>query len=142
MTGVLSGALFFAARRSERLANLSSLAVPLVDMPAVFLVQLANISTSSNPRAVANFTLGVYLLLIMLSAFMLHKSEIMIAGVMLGSLRVRPQLCIEYFEMVRGPREPTPKNKKQPYSGCDQQHLQCKRPRGKSRVGVRAQRDH
>ena len=52
-----SGALFVAARRSVGIARLSALAVPFLDMPAVFLSQWLDLPFTNDPRSLANFTL-------------------------------------------------------------------------------------
>jgi signal transduction histidine kinase len=69
---VVAVAVFVASRRSQRLALASSLSVPLFDAPLVFFLQWATFPTS-NPSGVAGFTVGVYVLLVILAAFALQR---------------------------------------------------------------------
>ncbi len=63
---------FFASRRSDRLGGWAMLAVAFVDVPMVFLLQLASFPTASSTSGVAGFTLGIYALLVVLSALSLR----------------------------------------------------------------------
>lgn len=80
----VAAALFFASRKSERMAHWSTMAVPFFDMPTVFLKQWLdmNYDPDSNYRAMAVFTVGLYVLLIMLSAFTLRPWRLTIAGLL------------------------------------------------------------
>ena len=77
---VLSVALFASGCLSARLTRLSSLAVPWLDMPLVFLIQLGRMEGSTDPRAVANFTLGLYFCFIMLAAMTLRGWQLLLAA--------------------------------------------------------------
>lgn len=68
---VVSLGLFWGGWRSARVAHWSSLAVPLLDIPMVCLIQWGGLETSSNPRSLAVFTVGVNVFLVMLSALAL-----------------------------------------------------------------------
>src|SRR5262245_24271573 len=64
---VITVAVFYAGRRIERAARLASLAIPLLDVPMVFFVQRATLATSPSASGVAGFTIGVYVLLVILA---------------------------------------------------------------------------
>jgi C4-dicarboxylate-specific signal transduction histidine kinase/CheY-like chemotaxis protein len=64
--------IFLVSRRSERIVLASGMAVALFDAPIVFFLQWATFPTS-NPSGVAGFTVGVYVLLVMLAAFSLRS---------------------------------------------------------------------
>jgi adenylate cyclase len=83
---VVSIALFFLSRRSDRVARWSTLAVPFFDVPAVFLKQWLDMgySPTSNDRAIAVFTLGPFLVLIMLSALTLKTWRLVLAGLLVA----------------------------------------------------------
>ena len=76
---VVSWVVFLYARRSRTATRLSRLAVPFLDMPVVFLIQWNNLSLSETPRVEANFTLALFVLLIMLSALSLERWQITVA---------------------------------------------------------------
>src|SRR5262245_30222470 len=63
----------FAATRIERIAPYTTLAVALVDMPMVFFLQWATFPTSPSTSGVAGFTVGVYVLLVILAALSLEN---------------------------------------------------------------------
>src|SRR5262249_23318891 len=65
--------VFVASRRVERVAHVASLAIALVDMPMVFLLQWATFPTSPSASGVAGFTVGVYVLLVVLAALSLEN---------------------------------------------------------------------
>jgi adenylate cyclase len=77
---VLAFLVFFGARRSKQVSRWSTLAVPFLDMPAAFLKQWLDMNLSTAPRAVANFSLGLFALLIMLAAFTLRNRQVVFAG--------------------------------------------------------------
>ena len=76
----LSVAFFVGGRISDRLTRLSSLAIPFVDIPLVFLIQMVELQASVDPRAVANFTLGLYLLLLMAATMALRRWQVFLAA--------------------------------------------------------------
>jgi adenylate cyclase len=85
---LISGTLFLAARRSAWIARLSALAVPFLDMPVVFLSQWLDLPFSSDPRSVANFTLSLFLVLVILSALMLEPRRVVLAGGIAAGLQL------------------------------------------------------
>ncbi len=77
---LLSLVVLWAGRRSDRLAPLTVLAVALFDVPIVFFLQVATFPTSPSPSGIAGFTAGVYVLLIILSAFSLRRWYIVLTA--------------------------------------------------------------
>ncbi len=69
----LSAVVFFAGRRSDRFAANGSLTIALVDVPMVFVLQWATLPGSPSPSGVAGFTVGVYVLLVILAALSLQN---------------------------------------------------------------------
>jgi len=65
--------VFWASQRLPRVAPFTALAVALLDMPMVFLLQWATFPTSPSVSGVAGFTLGVYVLLVILAALSLEN---------------------------------------------------------------------
>ena len=88
---LISGILLVCACKSERVARWSALAVPFFDIPAVFLVQWQDFQYATSERALANFTLSLFVLLVMLSAFMLKTRQVVLAGVVAAGLQLRLQ---------------------------------------------------
>lgn len=85
---LISGLLFAGARQSARLARWSAMAMPFFDMPAVFLVQWLHIPQSSDVRALVSFTLSLFVLLVMLSAFLLKTRQVVFAGGIAAALEL------------------------------------------------------
>jgi adenylate cyclase len=78
---LLAGGLLLLARNSERSARGSVLAVPFLDMPAVFLKQWVDMDLAeADTRAIATFSLALFVLLVMLSAFTLRTRRLIVAG--------------------------------------------------------------
>ena len=73
-------AIFLVSRRSERIVLASGMAVALFDAPIVFFLQWATFPTS-NASGVAGFTVGVYVLLVMLAAFSLQHWYVIFTAV-------------------------------------------------------------
>src|SRR5262245_36036401 len=73
---VVTFALFLTARRSDRVARFGTLAIALVDVPIVFLLQWETFPTSPSVSGVAGFTVGVYVLLVILAALSLENGYI------------------------------------------------------------------
>ena len=69
---LVTAAVFVASRRAPRLAPHTTLAVALVDVPVVFFLQWATFPTSPSASGVAGFTVGVYVLLVILAALSLE----------------------------------------------------------------------
>ena len=72
--------IFLVSRRSERIVLASGMAVALFDAPIIFFLQWATFPTS-NPSGVAGFTVGVYVLLVMLAAFSLQHWYVVFTAV-------------------------------------------------------------
>lgn len=72
--------IFLVSRRSERIVLASGMAVALFDAPIVFFLQWATFPTS-NASGVAGFTVGVYVLLVMLAAFSLQHWYVIFTAV-------------------------------------------------------------
>lgn len=64
----LSIAILLAARASDRAGRWLRLAPAFLDMPFVFLVQHAQYATTPSPAAVAGFSLGIFMLLLVVAS--------------------------------------------------------------------------
>lgn len=84
-------AVLGVAWRSERAANWLTLAPVFLDMPIVFIVQRANFASTPVPSAVAGFTLGIYVLLLVLAMLSLTRWQVALATVVGAVLEVRLQ---------------------------------------------------
>ncbi len=80
-------AMFLVSRRSERIVLASSMSVALFDAPIVFFLQWATFPTS-NPSGVAGFTVGVYVLFVMLAAFSLRSWYVIFTAVVVATYEV------------------------------------------------------
>ena len=92
-----SAVVYFSGRRSERLTLASHLAIPLFDAPVVFFLQWATMPTS-NPSGVAGFTVGIYVLLLVLASFALQRWFVVFTAVVVGTYEV----LLQYFANVSG----------------------------------------
>jgi signal transduction histidine kinase len=77
---LVTAALYWAGRRASRGARLGSLAIALVDVPMVFFLQWATLPTSPSASGVAGFTVGVYVLLVILAALSLEHRLILLTA--------------------------------------------------------------
>ncbi|MGH7374228.1 MAG: hypothetical protein ACREJY_08390, partial [Candidatus Rokuibacteriota bacterium] len=68
-----SVAVYWASRRVDRVARLSSLTVALFDVPMVFFLQWTTFPTTPSTSGVAGFTIAVFVALVMLSALSLES---------------------------------------------------------------------
>lgn len=84
-------ACFVLARRSEVAATWLAIAPAALDMPFVYLVQRANLASTPVPGAVAGFTLGVFVLLLILSMLSLTHWQVVLAAVVGAGLEVALQ---------------------------------------------------
>jgi signal transduction histidine kinase len=84
----VAAAVLWAGRRSARVASLSILAIALFDMPIVFLLQWATFPTSPSASGVAGFTVGVYVLLVILAALSLEHWFILFTAAVGAGLEV------------------------------------------------------
>jgi signal transduction histidine kinase len=73
---VVTALLFVAGRRWDGAARFATWAIALVDMPMVFLLQYATFPTTPDARAVAGYTMGVYVLLLLIEALSLDPVRI------------------------------------------------------------------
>jgi len=85
---VASGVLLWVSTRSGAVARLSGLSIPLMDMPAVFFLQLAVISAGVNPAYIVGVTAGLYVLLIVLAMAALDAREVVAAALVAAVLEV------------------------------------------------------
>ena len=82
---VASGLTFFASRKWELVARMSGYAIALVDIPLVYLLQRSTFDGSTSPGAVAGFTIGLYALMVAVSALSLDVRQ-MVASAVTGSI--------------------------------------------------------
>ena len=68
---LITALVFWASRRFERLTPFTGLAIALVDTPFVFLLQWSTFPTSPSASGVAGFTVGVYVLFVILATLSL-----------------------------------------------------------------------
>jgi PAS domain S-box-containing protein len=73
----LTVAVFWASRRFGPVAPFTTLTIGLLDVPMAFFLQWATLATSPSASGVAGFTVGVYVLLVILSALSLQKRYIL-----------------------------------------------------------------
>ena len=73
----LTVAVFLASRRFGPVAPFTTLTIGLLDVPMAFFLQWATLATSPSASGVAGFTVGVYVLLVILSALSLQKRYIL-----------------------------------------------------------------
>jgi signal transduction histidine kinase len=72
----ITAGVFWASRRFERLAPFTCLTIALVDAPMVFLLQWFTFPTSPSVSGVAGFTVGVYVLFVILATLSLETRYI------------------------------------------------------------------
>lgn len=70
---LLTATVFWTSRRFDRVARFAMLTIALVDVPMVFFLQWATFPTSPSTSGVAGFTVGVYVLLVILAALSLEN---------------------------------------------------------------------
>ncbi len=85
---VITVGVFLVGRRHEGGARLANLAIPLVDVPAVFFLQWATMATSPSASGVAGFTVGVYVLLVILAALSLESRFILLTAVLASGFEI------------------------------------------------------
>ena len=88
--------LFVTARRSDRVARFGTLAIALLDVPVVFLLQWKTFPTSPSVSGVAGFTVGVYVLLVLLAALSLENGYI----VFTAAIAVVFEILLQYLADV------------------------------------------
>ena len=77
---VLTAAFWLVGRGLEDSARVGSLALCFLDMPMVFLLQRAALPTSPSPSGVAGFTIGIFVLLVILVSMSLETWQIFVAA--------------------------------------------------------------
>src|SRR5262245_53615658 len=83
--------LFLTARRSDQVARFGTLALALVDVPMVFLLQWQTFPTSPSVSGVAGFTVGVYVLLVILAALSLENGYIVFTAAIAAIFEIELQ---------------------------------------------------
>ena len=87
--------IYLASRRSERLVLASGMGVALFDAPIVFFLQWSTFPTS-NPSGVAGFTVGVYVLLVILAALSLQHWYVIFTAVVVTAY----EILLQHFANV------------------------------------------
>jgi signal transduction histidine kinase len=77
---LITAALYLAALRHPRIARITSWSVPLVDMPMVVLLQYATFPNSGNHPAVAGYTLGIFVLLLLVDGLALDVRRVYVSA--------------------------------------------------------------
>ena len=72
--------LSVAVRRSDRAAIGAGFAVALLDVPMVFFAQWLSLPVSPSPGGVAGFTLGIFVLLVLLGALSLDARQTLLVA--------------------------------------------------------------
>jgi len=80
-------AIVVLAGRLQSVARVSRLAIPFLDMPMVFAIQLLNLGNSEAPRAVGNFSLAIFIFLVLLASLSLERWQIVLAAVVAAALQ-------------------------------------------------------
>jgi len=80
--GYAGGALllFFAVRVSAHAARWAGLGVAFIDVPMVFLAQGASLPVSPSPGGVAGFSLGIFVLLVLLGGLSLDVRQMLLVA--------------------------------------------------------------
>jgi adenylate cyclase len=73
--------LFVAVRLSAPAARWAGLGVALIDVPMVFLAQWVSLPVSPSPGGVAGFSLGIFVLLVLLGALSLDARQMLLVAV-------------------------------------------------------------
>ena len=76
---LMSLALAFGGKAGPSILTLSRFSIPVYDMPTVLIIQIINLDTAANPESVAEFTIAVYVCLLMLSAYTLNMRHVLLA---------------------------------------------------------------
>jgi len=81
---LLAAALWAGARFVPLLRHRPHLAVPLLDMPAVFAIQAPAVALSSNGEVLAGVTVGIYIILVMMTALLGGSRGVLALATLLG----------------------------------------------------------
>ena len=71
--------IFVAGRSNEAIARFSRFAVPYFDMPVVFAIQMMNLNATEQKGLISEFSLALFVCLIMLSTFTLDVRQILLS---------------------------------------------------------------
>src|SRR6266540_3566533 len=74
-------ALHVAVRGSARAARWAGLGVAFVDVPMVFAAQWVSLAVSPSPGGVAGFSLGIFVLLVLLGALSLDRRQVALVAI-------------------------------------------------------------
>lgn len=77
---LMTVALAAASYRSERVLRHAGVALAVLDAPMIFALQYATYDTTPQPAAVAGYTLGVYVLLVLLAAQTLVRWQVLLTA--------------------------------------------------------------
>jgi signal transduction histidine kinase/CheY-like chemotaxis protein len=80
--------VFWASRRFDLVARSARFTIALLDMPMVFFLQWATFETSPSASGIAGFTVGVYVLLVILAALSLERWSIAFTAAVGAGLEV------------------------------------------------------
>jgi class 3 adenylate cyclase len=86
--------LWAAGRLLPVLRHRPDLGVLLLDMPAVFILQALPVTTSPNGQVIAGVTVGIYIILVMMTALLGGSRVSMVLGTLLA-------ICLETMLVVR-----------------------------------------
>ncbi|MFT5466219.1 MAG: adenylate cyclase [Verrucomicrobiales bacterium] len=81
------------AKRKESLARLSRYAVPVLDMPFVFILMWFNIEGATEGEAVAMFSLSIFLFLTVVSALSMRTIQVFASAVVASGFQIL--LCVK-----------------------------------------------
>jgi len=76
---LMSLAFAFGSKVSPFVTQLSRFAIPVYDMPTVFIIQMINMETSPNPGNISEFSIAIFVCLLLLSAYTLSARHIFIS---------------------------------------------------------------
>jgi signal transduction histidine kinase/ActR/RegA family two-component response regulator len=80
--------VFWASHRFDLIARSARFTIALLDMPMVFFLQWATFATSPSASGIAGFTVGVYVLLVILAALSLERWSIVFTAAVGAGLEV------------------------------------------------------
>src|SRR5205814_5878977 len=81
-------ALHLALRATARAARWTGLGVALVDVPMVLWAQWVSLPVSPSPGGVAGFTLGLFVLLVLLGALSLSRRQMLVVALVAAACEV------------------------------------------------------
>jgi adenylate cyclase len=90
----VSAAVLAASVRSERAARLASVAIPVIDMPAVYLLQRQFLPDVANRGAMVGFGVGFYALFTILAALSLEDWQIFVTAAVGAVLEMHLQFVV------------------------------------------------